>query len=540
MIRNISTGTIHKWDTLNGVGAGGGGGGTYTADETTLHLASTVFSIKSTYTGQTSIINVGNLQNGALVAGFTPVTDPLIASSATWNAKLSPALTSAFIFAGNGSNIATGVSPSGDLTMTNAGVFTLASTITGGSCTNCNLTYDAKGRITVAANGAGGGSGTPFPDNSTLIKNNADNTKLLILGAANITTATTRTLQSPDANGTIDLTNNIATLTNKTIAAGSNTITGLTNTNLSGTAGISNANLANSTISGVALGSTLFTHVPGFGLSGSNYTGAASQTWLVDTSTTHGPASKDYVNARMNGFVDPMTTAYDMIYRNGSNVLARLPKGAEGSVLSVSAGVVGYNSYNTYAVNGLHFNLAGDSLKLGGSLIENTTISGHNTYTTTFDSTQIYLTGNTYNTIINADSTNNKVLVRNTSTGKVSAMYWPATGGGGGGGVALDATQTYTSGSTLTVTNGNNYVYVNPATVQAALTITLPTTWHNSNDLYIVFGGTVTSGNPVITSFSVTAGSGQTKVEAVTPSGTFNAGEVIRYHINGTLDYRIN
>ena len=43
------------------------------------------------------------------------------------------------------------------------------------------------------------------------------------------------------------------TLTNKTIAAGSNTISGLTNSNLSGTAGITNANLANSS---VTVGST--------------------------------------------------------------------------------------------------------------------------------------------------------------------------------------------------------------------------------------------------------------------------------------------
>jgi hypothetical protein len=49
---------------------------------------------------------------------------------------------------------------------------------------------------------------------------------------------------------TISLDSNILTetstdvLTNKTIAAGSNTITGLTNTNLSGTAGITNANLS--------------------------------------------------------------------------------------------------------------------------------------------------------------------------------------------------------------------------------------------------------------------------------------------------------
>ena len=38
------------------------------------------------------------------------------------------------------------------------------------------------------------------------------------------------------------------TLTNKTLAAGDNTISGLTNSNLSGSAGITNANLATSSI----------------------------------------------------------------------------------------------------------------------------------------------------------------------------------------------------------------------------------------------------------------------------------------------------
>jgi len=92
-----------------------------------------------------------------------------------------------------------------------------------------------------------------------------------IVGTTDTQTLTNKTLTSPiissiSNTGTITLPtstttlvgrNTTDTLTNKTIAAGSNTISGLTNTNLSGTAGITNSNLANSTISGVSLGSNL-------------------------------------------------------------------------------------------------------------------------------------------------------------------------------------------------------------------------------------------------------------------------------------------
>jgi hypothetical protein len=135
-------------------------------------------------------------------------------------------------------------------------------------------------------------------DTQTLTNKTLSNPTLTTptIGSAGITfsgsTSGTTTLQaSATASGTLTLpaaTDTLVgkatsdTLTNKSIAAGSNTITGLTNSNLSGSAGISNANLANTTISGVSLGSNLnaltFTD---YLTSGGTYTGATARTVSV-------------------------------------------------------------------------------------------------------------------------------------------------------------------------------------------------------------------------------------------------------------------
>ncbi len=61
--------------------------------------------------------------------------------------------------------------------------------------------------------------------------------------------------------------------------------------------------------------------------------------------------SSGIFNFGSGGFTDPMTTIGDLIYRNASNVSARLPVGAEGASLKVVSGVPAYVA----AVAGTHF-----------------------------------------------------------------------------------------------------------------------------------------------------------------------------------------
>jgi hypothetical protein len=86
------------------------------------------------------------------------------------------------------------------------------------------------------------------------------------------------------------------TVTNKSISGSTNTLTN-----------IPNSALTNSTISGVSLGSNLFAHTLGYGLTGTSYNGSAAVTTVVDTSAGK-IATQLYVGNQVSGYT-PTTRA---------------------------------------------------------------------------------------------------------------------------------------------------------------------------------------------------------------------------------------
>lgn len=104
----------------------------------------------------------------------------------------------------------------------------------------------------------------------------------------------------------------------------------------------------------------------------------------------------------------------------------------------------------------------------------------------------------------------------------------------------LSSFQTISAGTTTTVTTGNTIVYINPASVLATHTITTPASPQNGQTLEIHAGGTIAIGAPVVTTFTLTANTGTSMYQAITPT-TLNGGDVImlRYESSTTLWRRV-
>jgi hypothetical protein len=112
-----------------------------------------------------------------------------------------------------------------------------------------------------------------FTDSSTLFQDDVDNTKKMAFDVTAVSANTTRTLSVPNVSGTIVTTGDTGSVSN-TMLAGS----------------IANAKLTNSTISGVALGSNLFSLTAGGFLTwsvGTTFNGSAASTLAVDATNAN-------------------------------------------------------------------------------------------------------------------------------------------------------------------------------------------------------------------------------------------------------------
>ena len=201
---------------------------------------------------------------------------------------------------------------------------------------------------------------------------------LTLLQASSVASGT---ITIPSATDTLVGRATTDTFTNKTISAGANTISGLTNANLSGSAGITTANLAQYTISGISLGSNLQDLNFGSYLNSTgSYNGSTSRTVSIAATSVNTAntlvardGSGDFTAGTVNATILNATTSIRIngtTINNGLNLIGLTNANFTGIVTASSLSVVNINS--TGIVTATDFNSTSDlSLKENVRPIEN-------------------------------------------------------------------------------------------------------------------------------------------------------------------------
>ena len=237
-------------------------------DGTTGNRAVRVDSTTLTFNATTNTVTAGTF-SGALSGNASTATSASFASTSSWASNVVGGIGVTSVAT---SGTVSGITLTGG-TITSTGTITLGGSISG--LTTSNLSATAAIANSQLANSTISGIALGNSLNALTAGSG------LSMGGLTYNGGTARTIA---IDSTVVTLTDVQSLSNKTIAAGSNTITGLTNSNLSGTAGITNANLANSSIT---VGSTAIS----LGSSATTIAGLASVTSTSFTGSLSGNAS---------------------------------------------------------------------------------------------------------------------------------------------------------------------------------------------------------------------------------------------------------